>query len=89
MRWYLACVLVGTATGEGNCEHMTVQVNGERQVTDVIDFFQSSLLGFGDPEEDHDERGDVESAIKSPSDKPSGTTSSRQLTRKIRRRQWE
>ena len=38
-------------------------------LTDVIKFFQSPLLSFRDPEEDEDERGDVETAIEPRSNK--------------------
>ena len=44
---------------------------GERKgrLTDVVELFQSPLLGFRDPEEDEDERGDVETTIEPRSDK--------------------
>ena len=37
---------------------------GERKgrLTDVVELFQSPLLGFRDPEEDENERRDIESA---------------------------
>ena len=50
---------------------MSTQYNRRTEgwLTDVIKFLQGPLLSLGDPEEDEDERGDVESAIEPPSDK--------------------
>ena len=39
-----------------------MRANGQGD-SDVVEFFQSSLLGSRGPEEDEDERGEVESAI--------------------------
>ena len=41
----------------------------EGWLTDVIKFFQSPLFSFRDPQEDEDERGDVETTIEPRSDK--------------------
>ena len=65
MSWYLACTREGTATGEDNVS-IRHHTKTESVITDVIDFFQSPLFSFRNPEEDQDKRGDVETAIKSP-----------------------
>ena len=62
---------------------------GERKgrLTDVVEFFQSPLLSFRDPEEDEDERGDIESATR-PLEKRSDTKQSKGLTHRSQRHRW-
>jgi len=43
---------------------LVMHVNSRRYCEDIIQFFEGTLLGFWDPEEDHAECNDVQTGVK-------------------------
>ena len=47
-----------------HCEGLIAHMGASRDRKDVIELFQSSLLGLGDPQEDHDQSSDIQASIE-------------------------